>query len=254
MPTALITSYSATQTIEENSVIVKFVITDSSPMTYNEAMVLMPSASSIEVIDTISCFLKSRSVTVVDGSNAKVWEGEANYSDESPASSSPSFIAKDLSTVAVGTDFWRCVDTVSNINSPPITDIGGTPCDSNGDPITIFIPQQEMTITNIRSDNNATAILNATGRRNSFSFNGAGAGYLVFSGATARRISTSKYEVTYKMTFDPLGHCRQVALADSAGIKMGAETGTPPTSNASFVVWRQPIPSTYNFSSIGINL
>lgn len=254
MPTALITSYSATQTTEENSVTVKFVITDSSSMTYNEAMAVMPSASSTEVIDTVDCYLKSRSVTVVEGSNAKVWEGEANYSDESPESSASSFIAKDLSTVAVGTDFWRCVDTVSNINNPLDTDIGGAPCDSFGDPITVFVPQQEMTITNIRGDNNGSAVLSATGKRNSGVYNGAGAGYLVFSGATARRISTSKYEVTYKMTFDPFGHCRQVALADSGGIKIGAESGSPPVCNASHVVWRQPFPSLYDFTSIGIDL
>ena len=254
MPTLLITSYSASQTTDVNQIDIKYLITDTSAMTYNQAMATMPSANSVETIDQIPCYLRSRTVTAVDGSLAKVWEGSATWSDESTNSVAPSFIAKDMSTNAVATDFWRAVDTVPDVNNPSDADIGGTPLDSFGDPVTVFVPQQEMTVTNIIGTNNATNIVNATGRRNSLQFNGAPAGYLVFSGATARRISSSQYEVTYKMTYDPLGHCRQVALADSAGIRMGAETGSPPVCNASLVVWRQPFPSTTSFSGIGIVL
>ena len=254
MPTLLITSYSANQTTTINQIDIKYLITDATAMTYNQAMAVMPSANSVEVIDGINCYLKSRTVTVVDGSIAKVWEGSATYSDESTNSVAPTFIAKDMSTNAVATDFWRAVDSVPDVNNPSSSDIGGTAIDSFGDPVTVFVPQQEMTVTNFRADNNATAILTATGRRNNANYNGAPAGYLVFAGATARRVSTAQYEVTYKMTYDPLGHCRQVALGDSAGIKMGAESGSPPVCNASLVVWRQPFPTTVSFSAIGINL
>lgn len=255
MPTLLITSYSVSQTIDVNQVDIKYLITNTSAMTYNQAMAEMPPANSVESIDQVPCYLKSRTVTVVDGSLAKVWEGTATWSDESSSNSTgASFIAKDMSTNAVATDFWRAVDTVANVDNPSNADIGGQPMDSFGDPVTVFVPQQEMTVTNFLGNNNASAIVNATGRRNSLSFNGAPAGYLVFSGATARRVSSSTYEITYKMTYDPLGHCRQVALADSAGIRMGAETGSPPVCNASLVVWRQPFPSTTSFSAIGINL
>jgi len=254
MPTAVITSYSATQTRTVNTIDIKYLITDATAMTYNQAMAVMPSANSVEVIDGVNCYLLSRSITVVDGSLAKVWEGSATWSDESSNSSQASFIAKDMSTNAVATDFWRAVDTVSNVNSPSSADIGGAPMDSYGDPVTVFVPQQEMTVTNFLNNNNATNIVNATGRRNDAQYNGAPAGYLVFSGATARRVSGSQYEVTYKMTYDPLGHCRQVALADSGGIKIGAESGSPPVCHASLVVWRQPFPSTTSFSGIGIVL
>jgi len=254
MPTLLITSYTATQTRTANTVDIKYLITDSASMDYNTAMEEMPEANSVESIDGISCYLLSRSVTVVDGSMAKVWEGSASYSDESSNSSQASFIAKDMSTNAVATDFWRAVDTVPNVDNPSDADIAGKPLDSFGDPVTVFVPQQEMTVTNFLNNNNATNIVNATGRRNNAQYNGAPAGYLVFSGATARRVSSSQYEITYKMTYDPLGHCRQVALADSAGIRMGAETGNPPVCNASLVVWRQPFPSTTSFSGIGIVL
>lgn len=254
MPTVLITSYTATQTRTANTIDIKYLITDTVAMTYNDAMAVMPSANSVEVIDQVNCYLQSRSITVVDGSLAKVWEGSATWSDESINSVSASFISKDMSTNAVATDFWRAVDTVPDVNNPTSVDIGGTPIDSFGDPVTVFVPQQEMTVTNFRSDNNAILILGATGRRNNAFYNGAPAGHLVFAGATARRVSTSLYEVTYKMTFDPLGHCRQVALGDSAGIKMGAESGNPPVCNASLVVWRQPFPTTINFGALGILL
>lgn len=254
MPTLLITSYSANQTTTVNQIDIKYLITDTVALTYNTAMAVMPSANSVETIDTVDCFLKSRTVTVVDGSLAKVWEGSATWSDESSNSSQPSFIAKDMSTNAVATDFWRAVDFVPNVDNPPSTDIGGQPLDSYGDPVTVFVPQQEMTVTNFRANNNATVIMNAVGRRNNGAYNGAPAGHLVFSGATARRVSSLQYEVTYKMTFDPLGHCRQVALADSGGIKIGVEQGTPPVCNASLVVWRQPFPTTINFGALGIIL
>lgn len=254
MPTLLITSYSANQTIDVNQIDIKYLITDTVPLTYNTAMAVMPAANSVETIDQVACYLKSRTVTVVEGSLAKVWEGSATWSDESSNNTQASFIAKDMSTNAVATDFWRAVDTVANVDNPSSADIGGTPIDSFGDPVTVFVPQQEMTITNFRANNNATVIMSAVGRRNNGAYNGAPAGHLVFSGATARRVSSSQYEVTYKMTFDPLGHCRQVALGDSAGIKMGAESGNPPTCNASFVVWRQPFPTTVNFGALGIIL
>ena len=254
MPTLLITSYSANQTTTVNQIDIKYLITDTSALTYNTAMAVMPAANSVETIDGVPCYLKSRTVTAVDGSLAKVWEGSATWSDESTNSTQASFIAKDMSTNAVATDFWRAVDTVANVDNPSNADIVGQPMDSFGDPVTVFVPQQEMTVTNFRADNNATAIMNATGRRNNASYNGAPAGYLVFAGATARRVSTAQYEVTYKMTYDPLGHCRQVALADSAGIKMTAESGNPPVCNASLVVWRQPFPTTVSFSAIGIVL
>ncbi len=252
--TTVITSYSATQTTDVNQIDIKYIVTASAPISYNDAMGNMPSANSVEVIDGVNCYLKSRSVTVVDGSMAKVWEGSVTYSDESSNSSQASFIAKDMSTNAVATDFWRAVDTVPDVNNPTSADIGGQPIDSFGDPVTVFVPQQEMTITNFRGNNNASVIMCAVGRRNNADYNGAPAGHLVFSGATARRVSSSQYEVTYKMTFDPLGHCRQVALGDSAGIKMGAESGNPPVCNASLVVWRQPFPTTVNFGALGITL
>ena len=254
MPTAIITSYTATQTRTVNTIDIKYLITDTVAMTYNDAMAVMPSANSVEVIDQINCYLLSRSITVVDGSLAKVWEGSASWSDESSNSSQASFIAKDMSTNAVATDFWRAVDSVPNVNNPTDADIGGQPIDSFGDPVTVFVPQQEMTVTNFRGNNNASTIMGAVGRRNNALYNGAPAGHLVFSGATARRVSGSQYEVTYKMTFDPLGHCRQVALGDSAGVKMGAESGNPPVCNASLVVWRQPFPTTVDFGALGIVL
>lgn len=254
MATLLITSYTATQTNDANTIDIKYLITSTTALTYNNAMATMPPASQVETIDGMDCYMKSRSVTVVDGSIAKVWEGSATWSDESTTSTSASFIAKDMSTSAVATDFWRAKDIPDSIENPSDSDIGGKPMDSFGEPVTVFVPQVEMTITNFRANNNASNILTATGRRNNGIFNGAGAGYLVFSGATARRVATSWYEVTYKMTFDPLGHCRQVALGDSAGIKMGAETGNPPVCNASLVVWRQPFPTTVNFSALGIVL
>lgn len=255
MPTLLITAYSATQTTESNSLEIKYLITSSAgALTYDEALAELPDAFTVEKVDGTDCYLQSRSVTVVEGSLAKVWEGTANWSDESAESTAPSFIAKDLQTTAVATDFWRANQSPDDYNNPSDNDIGGTPIDSFGDPVTVFVPQQEMTVTNFRGDNNVGAVLLATGKRNDASYNGADAYSLVFSGASARRVSTTKYEVTYKMTFDPLGHCRQVALADSAGIKMGAETGSPPRCNASLVVWRQPFPLTVNFAAIGIIL
>ena len=255
-PTALITSYSTTQTSDESTVEIKYIIQsgDANAITYNEAMSVMPAGNSIETINGIDCFMSNRTVSTVDGALAKVWEGSATWSDQSPESTDAGFISKDMQTSAIATDFWREISIPPDINNPSDNDIGGEPIDSFGDPVTVFVPQQELSVTNYRADNNATAIMAAVGKRNSLLYNGAAAGSLVFVGASARRVKINWYEVVYKMTFDPCGHCRQVALADSAGVKMGPETGNPPRCNASLVVWRQPFPLTTSFADIGIVL
>ena len=165
------------------------------------------------------------------------------------------YSSKDMNTVAINVDTWRIGSNApSSLSSPNDTDIGGTKVDQGGKPISTIVANQELTITNYASTNNAANIRAALGKRNSASYNGASAGYLLFTGGSARRVDIDLYEVSYKMVFDTFAHCRQVPVRDVDGkiqIETPSATGV---GSAKLVLWRQPFPSTYDFASIGIIL
>jgi hypothetical protein len=78
------------------------------------------------------------------------------------------------------------------------------------------------------------------------------AGFVLFTGASAKRVGPSKYEVQYKFVYDDFAHCRQVAIRDLDGRPKITTPSTDGRANASLVVWRQPFPTTYNFATMGI--
>ena len=165
------------------------------------------------------------------------------------------YSSKDMNTVAVNVDTWRAgANSPSNLGNPGNSDIGGTKVDQGGKPISSIVANQELTITNYASTNNAVNIRAALGRRNTTAYNGASAGYLLFTGGSARRVDIALYEVSYKMVYDDFAHCRQVPVRDVDGkIQIDTPSGTG-IGSAKLVLWRQPFPNTYEFGSIGIIL
>jgi hypothetical protein len=158
-----------------------------------------------------------------------------------------------MNSTALMVDIWRANGTApGNLNTPGNSDVGGTAVDQGGQAVSAIIPQQELTITNFRADNNATNIVLALGKRNTASWLGGAAGYVLFTGATARRTGITQYEVQYKFLWDFTAHCRQVAIRDLDGRSKITTPDGNGFANASLVVWRQPFQNTYNFSSMGI--
>jgi hypothetical protein len=194
----------------------------------------------------------SVALSVLEDARTFAYSATVQYSSETTGST---FVALDMNSTALMVDIWRANGGApANLNIPGNSDIGGTAVDQGGQAVSAIIPQQELTITNFRADNNATNIVLALGKRNTAAWLGGAAGYVLFTGATARRTGITQYEVQYKFLWDATAHCRQVAIRDLDGREKITTPDGNGFANASLVVWRQPFQNTYNFSSMGITV
>jgi hypothetical protein len=243
---------SATSSNDNSSLTIEYLIVDDAGavVTKAQAFGALPALGATLTQEGETLSVQSRSVEAVQDSTGRLWRGTIAYQANS---STTSFVALDMNSSLTIVDLWRVsASAPANLNAPSESDIGGTAVDSRGTPVSVPIPVQELTVTNYRSDNNATAIRNALGKRNQSAWLGAAAGYVLFTGATARRVSSTRYEVTYKFAFDSLAHLRQVCGKDADGDPLLGTLNADGHGNASKVYWRQPFPAVTEFSSMGI--
>jgi len=258
-PVAQQTSFEVSQDTEKDTITVNYIIKRPSgvdPVTYEEALQVMPDEGVTYTVVGRTVYLKSRTVSAVENSALRVWNGTAVWDNAPTSTPALSFVAREMNTSTTGVDFWRAeTSPPADLSNPAQTALTGTPLDANGEPITVQVPQITFTVTNLKGDSQYETIANLVGRRNSGIFLNIAAGYLLFTGGQSRRVNTSQYEITYTFVYDWYGHCRQVALGDSGGIIMGAETigtGGVPIRHATQVVWKQPFPATGNFTALGL--
>ena len=164
-------------------------------------------------------------------------------------------------------DIWRTGTTVPSGGTQNDNNIGGTPADSAGEPISFLLPIVSISIRNVIYGRPQYAtIMAVAGKRNSaaFTFGATGntftcaTGTLVFTGASTSRTGPNVYEINYQFNYDPtLYHMRQIAMRDLKGVKTSRPTPGSPVSasnkeTAETVWWRQPFPDTTAFSALGI--
>ena len=164
-------------------------------------------------------------------------------------------------------DIWRTGTTVPSGGTQNDNNIGGTPADSAGEPISFLLPIVSISIRNVIYGRPQYATIMAiAGKRNSasFTFGATGntftcaTGTLVFTGASTSRTGPNVYEINYQFNYDPtLYHMRQIAMRDLKGVKTTRPTpGSPVRASnketAETVWWRQPFPDTTAFSALGI--
>lgn len=243
---------SGTHSNDNSSLNEEFMLVDdaNAVITKDQAFAAISALGATKVQEGETLSVQSRTVEALADSGGRVWRASVQYQANS---STPTFVALDMNSSLSVIDLWRVAASApASINTPTETDIAGTPIDSRGTPVSVPIPVQELTVTNYRSDNNAAQIRAALGKRNLNSWLGANAGFVLFTGASARRIGIAKYEVTYKFAFDSLAHLRQVCGKDADGDPLLGTLNGDGHGNASKVYWRQPFPATYDFSSMGI--
>ncbi|CAB4173193.1 hypothetical protein UFOVP942_37 [uncultured Caudovirales phage] len=231
----------------------EYVVHSNVALSFADVYGALPALNAeIYVGSGAKVYCTSKSVSATEDGLTQIYSATVQWSTESPGTS---FVALDMNSTALMVDIWRANGTApGNLNTPSNSDIGGTAVDQGGQAVSAIIPQQELTITNFRADNNANAITAALGKRNSATWLGASAGYVLFTGATARRTGITQYEVQYKFLWDATAHCRQVAIRDLDGREKITTPDGSGFANASLVVWRQPFNLTYNFSSMGITV
>lgn len=241
-----------THSNDNSSLSEEFMLIDDAGavITKEQAFAAIAALGSTKVQESETLSVQSRTVEAVQDSGGRIWRASVQYQANS---STATFVALDMNSSLTVIDLWRVgASAPANLGTPAESDIAGTPVDSRGTPVSVPIPVQELTVTNYRADNNAAAIRAALGKRNVGAWLGADAGYILFTGASARRIGIAKYEVTYKFVFDSLAHLRQVCGKDADGDPLLGTLNADGHGNASKVYWRQPFPATYDFASMGI--
>jgi hypothetical protein len=185
------------------------------------------------------------------------------------------FTSIEINAQANIVDVWRTGATLPGSDAlktaPSLIDIAGTKVDSAGDPISSIQGVLNISVRNVVIGRpNYLVYANTIGKRNSAIFTfGASAtasqnlacpiGTLVFDGATSSRIGPNQYEVNFSFTLDTVFyHLKQVPLRNGDGSVVPAQV-TPASvvsvSNpwhASKVYWKQPFPSTDDFSGLGV--
>lgn len=220
-------------------------------LTSTQALSALAAIGSTVTIGGQSAKVTSRSVDAVADAGKKVWTGTVSYAWS--VSDTNDFVSLDMNTSMSFVDVYRMgASFPASVNAPGDNDIGGTPMDACGEPVSAPLFQQELTLVNIKSTNQASLIIGEIGKRNSGSFLGASDGYVLFTGASSRRVGVAKYEITYKFLWDGAKHLRQIAARDVDGQPL-LTVGAAYQASASTVYARQPFPSTSTFSSLSLS-
>lgn len=131
-----------------------------------------------------------------------------------------------------------------------LVDIGGTPMDAAGDPVSISRKQITLTlgVTFSGVPNLATPYL-FVGRRNNALFSGAPQGSLLYLGAGISRISINRWTQTHRFLLDQFYHMQQFPyrFPDQTAVLSSYASGIVA---ATTVFFRQPYPDYGNFYSI----
>jgi len=261
-----------TQSVEENrqtdasTATVRLVITAVSPATAAGCASQLSSytlgSAYSGSANVPNATLRSLNYAPIEGSAGATWEATAFYSNAVESSSTttssggsdPSELTSkhEASVVVEFIDAWRTGATIAaNLDAPAETDIAGTAIDAAGVPVSAMKRKQEMTFTVRLSSGsiNKTTILNLIGKRNSSTFLGAVAGYVLFHGFRQSRVGPDLYDVTYVFTWDDSAHLRQVPARDSDQEPKREGVGSY-AGKAFPVFWKQPFPGTGNFATL----
>ena len=170
----------------------------------------------------------------------------------------PDFVDFSIVQRPVAIDTWRTGAFTQTGTDSIETDIGGTPADSAGEPVTTFITQQDLQIQ-VRSSSFDNIPLSTSlallGTRNSSGFFGAQAGFLLYTGLSTQRDGVNSYNTTLTFTFDSLAHRRQQPQRSSTGevsqeIKNEGEANEKRAAKSVHLI--QPFPLTADFTALGV--
>jgi hypothetical protein len=181
----------------------------------------------------------------------------AGWDIDQPEPSEIGFVEVNVDYSPTIVDTWRVAPLAdgSGWGQPPdglnsLGDIGGTPVDSAGEPVSSVRRMMEIVISHtISGFPPYAALAGFEGSRNSTDYLTFTAGFLLLKGISTSRIAVSVYTLDYTFVFDEWAHSRQIPNRDADG-KVVLSGSTPHTADQ--VYWRQPFPRTNDFYSLGI--
>lgn len=135
------------------------------------------------------------------------------------------------------------------------TDIGGARVDQAGSPVSVFVPQQRLvvteTITTASLPIRQPSIAIMVGKRNSTEFYGAAAGTLLYEGASGSRVSALTMQLVHRFFYDRYLHAEQ-SPAMNPDRQVDIELNNS-VFRAKTVRWVQPFPDIADFNSLSEN-
>ena len=158
---------------------------------------------------------------------------------------SASFIDKFIQSPTLPTD--------GNLTGVQGAVTGGTQMDIEGTPVSMLKYTTEITISETISNTSGlpsivSAMRSARGCRNKTLWEGFAPGSVVYAGGSIRRTGVATFVANHKMTEDSEYHLIQYPFRDSTGkIPTKVVDGA---NRANVVLWRQPFPSTIDFTTI----
>lgn len=225
----------------------------TAAVSFTSALGLMPSIGDNVTAAGVTTECTQRSVQSVADSNSKVWTGTAVYTWTSTTEGGDTFTQIDMNTVVNFVDVYRVGASFPfSASSPGNGDIGGTKVDAAGEPVSATVYQQEISVVNIKPDDQRANIIAALGKRNSASFLGFNQDYVLFLGASARKTAPGKYEITYRFLYDGAKHLRQICARDVDGQPLLDAPDGNGNATARHVMARQPFPETNSFAGLAL--
>jgi len=134
-------------------------------------------------------------------------------------------------------------------------DIAGQKIDCGGNPLSVFVPQMRIVISETVSsgslDRRYGNISDMVGKRNDGSWKGEAKGTVLYEGASARRVGLRSYTLEHRFLVDDWLHAiQQPKLNSQRNVDTAVANGF---AHASWVRWVQPFPKTGNFNILSEN-
>ena len=185
-----------------------------------------------------------------------VWTYTAGLNQEIPDTdpTSPGYVEFSVEYGGVFKDAYRS-GPVAWSGSYANSDIGGVKIDQGGSPVSIFVPQQRLVVTETITTASLTSrqptIAAIVGTRNSTAFYGAAAGTLLYEGASGSRVSALTMQLVHRFFYDRYLHAEQSpALNAQNQVVRSLQSGI---WRATTVRWVQPFPAEQDFNSLSEN-
>jgi hypothetical protein len=250
---AEIVSMSHSRSEEARSATVDYLIRDDAAATISagDAIAALPALGTKLTVDGTETTCVGRDVKSVADSIGKVWTGSVTYRYD-PVADSATACTTEMSTSVSFVDVFRVgAAWPTSVSSPGNGDIGGTPVDACGEPVSTTVFQTEIVVRAVRDTDSVASVMNVLGRRNSGTFKGFAAGTVLFIGASSSQLDSGKYEVRYRFIYDGASHLRQICARDVDGQPLLNAPDANGNATARHVMARQPFPNTASFSTLG---
>lgn len=188
----------------------------------------------------------------------KAWRVQFSYENVEPGESQPNeegYTEITIDYKAEFRDIYRLGPNVPTNGNPTGNDIGGTPVDASGSPVSKLQRLSELIITEVVAastfPDRSLKIRAARGKRNTAVFQGAPIGQVLYQGATATRIAVNKFQIQHRFAQDEVYHLLQVPLKNQEGEpRKVLINGVWRAEDVRFV---QPFPDGYDFNILSEN-